>query len=191
MLPGAMLMSEGYAELTLPLTGYPAPQLGSRKSWPHTLAGCSTWESGPHTSPGQHSELALVKWVLESWPQWHEHGRAHPVSCQLPSNWPSDLAWANGRGDPGGPQTWPGQMGELALVAWARKEESEGLTNSATTQTRIQTFRLAHPNIYPNYELLHQSCRTSITQGNSRLSESQRESSIASVAEVRGPEPDH
>ena len=53
------------------------------------------------------------------------------------------------------------------------------MTNSATTQALIQGFVLAHPNIYPIYELLAcvkglvlqiQSCRISMTQGNNRIS---------------------
>ena len=53
------------------------------------------------------------------------------------------------------------------------------MTNSATTQVQIQGFELAHPNIYPTYELLElvkgpvlqiQSCRISMAHGNDRLS---------------------
>ena len=52
------------------------------------------------------------------------------------------------------------------------------MTSSATTQ--IQGLELSHPSIYPIYELLEcmkgldlqiQSCRISMTQGNSRISE--------------------
>ena len=49
------------------------------------------------------------------------------------------------------------------------------MTSLANTQVQIQGFELAHPNIYPTYELLElvkgpvlqtQSCRISMTQGN-------------------------
>ena len=58
--------------------------------------------------------------------------------------------------------------------------ESCKLTNLATTQAPIQGFELAYPNIYFVYELLEHtkgpvlqilSCRISMTQGNSRISE--------------------
>ena len=54
------------------------------------------------------------------------------------------------------------------------------VTNSTTTQAQIQGYKLAHPNIYPIYELLEQvkgqipqllSCRNSVTQGHNRVSE--------------------
>lgn len=54
------------------------------------------------------------------------------------------------------------------------------MIRSATTQTQIQGFEVAHPNIYPTCELLelvkgpvlqNQSCGVSLTQGNSRISE--------------------
>lgn len=54
------------------------------------------------------------------------------------------------------------------------------MTNSATIQIQIQDFELAHPNIYPIYELLEhakeqllqiQSCRVSMAQSNNRVSE--------------------
>jgi hypothetical protein len=53
------------------------------------------------------------------------------------------------------------------------------LTDSATPQAQSQGFEVAHPNIYPIYELLEhvkkpvlqiQSCRLSMTQGNNRRS---------------------
>ena len=53
------------------------------------------------------------------------------------------------------------------------------MTNSATTLASTQGFELAYPNICPIYELLKhvkgpllqiQSCRISMTQGNSRIS---------------------
>lgn len=52
------------------------------------------------------------------------------------------------------------------------------LTSSATIQVHIRGFELAHPNIYPIYELLEhvkgpvlqiQSFRISMTQGNNRI----------------------
>lgn len=45
-----------------------------------TLNGCSTWEKGPCTSPGQHSRLALVEGVKVSPPQGKEYERAGPVT---------------------------------------------------------------------------------------------------------------
>lgn len=42
---------------------------------------------------------------------------------------------------------------ELTLVARSPRTVG-GLTNSATTEDQIQGFELAHPNIYPIYELL-------------------------------------
>ena len=54
------------------------------------------------------------------------------------------------------------------------------LTGLDTTQAQVQNFELAHPNIYPIYELLKhmkepvlhiQSCKISMTQSNSRISE--------------------
>jgi hypothetical protein len=53
-----------------------------------------------------------------------------------------------------------------------------GLTNSANTQPLTQSFEMAHPNIYPIYELLehmkgpdlqNRSCRIAMTQGNNRI----------------------
>jgi hypothetical protein len=52
---------------------------------------------------------------------------------------------------------------------------ASGLTNSATSQTQIQSLELAQPTIYPIYELLEyvkepvlqkQSYKISMTQGN-------------------------
>ena len=59
------------------------------------------------------------------------------------------------------------------LVRCCGYKKVGGLINSATFQAQIQGFELAHPNIYPIYELLecvkglvlqNQSCRTSVTQ---------------------------
>ena len=76
-------------------------------------------------------------------------------------------------------------LGELARAVlesspwWCGCRRAGRLTNSATTQAQIQGFELAHPNIYPIYELLEcmkgpvlqiQSCRISMTQGNNRIS---------------------
>ena len=36
---------------------------------------------------------------------------------------------------------------------WCGYRRASRLTNSATTQAQIQGFELAHPNIYPTYEL--------------------------------------
>lgn len=61
---------------------------------------------------------------------------------------------------------------------WHRCSKVNGLTNSGTTQWHIQSFELAHCNVYPTYELLwhmkglvlqNQSFRISITQGNKRI----------------------
>lgn len=68
-------------------------------------------------------------------------------------------------------------MGELALVH--EQGRAVGLTNSATTQAKICSFELAHPNTYTMYELLelmkelvlqNQSSRGSLTQGNNKIS---------------------
>ena len=45
-------------------------------------------------------------------------------------------------------------LGELAGAVLGHCGELVGLTNSATTQAQVQCFELAHPNIYPIYELL-------------------------------------
>jgi hypothetical protein len=54
------------------------------------------------------------------------------------------------------------------------------MSNSASTQAQVQGSELAQPNIHPIYELPKsmkgpllqlQNCRTSITQGNNRMSE--------------------
>lgn len=71
-----MLVSEGCAELTLSLTGYPTPQLGSMKelapgageqeNWPHPLPAAAFGRVGhtPHLSSTE--ELALVvAWMLD------------------------------------------------------------------------------------------------------------------------------
>lgn len=68
-------------------------------------------------------ELALVKWVQESWPQGFEHRTAGPTLCL-------------------------GSLVELALVH--RPSRAGVLTNSATTQAEIQGFKLAHSKIYPH-----------------------------------------
>jgi hypothetical protein len=61
-----------------------------------------------------------------------------------------------------------------------KRERAGRLINSATTQTQIQGFELAHPNVHLICELLErakgpvlqiQSFRNSMTQGNSRISE--------------------
>ena len=77
-------------------------------------------------------------------------------------------------------------LGELARAVleswpwWCGCRRAGRLTNSATTQAQIQGFELAHPNIYPIYELLEcvkvpvlqiQNYRISMTQGNDRISE--------------------
>ena len=61
-------------------------------------------------------------------------------------------------------------LGELARAAleswpwWWGCRSAGRLTNSATTQAQIQDFELAHPNIYPMYDLPEcmkgQSCRS-------------------------------
>jgi hypothetical protein len=57
---------------------------------------------------------------------------------------------------------------------------AEELANPAITQAQIQSFELAHPNIYSIYELLEhmkvlvlqiQNCRISMTRNNNRLSQ--------------------
>ena len=62
---------------------------------------------------------------------------------------------------------------------WCGCRRAGRLTNSATIQAQIQGFELAHPNIYPIYELLEcmkglvlqiQNYRISMTQGNNRIS---------------------
>jgi hypothetical protein len=51
-------------------------------------------------------------------------------------------------------------LGKLAktvlesLPWWCGYRRAVGLTNLATTQAQIQSFELAHPNIYLIYELL-------------------------------------
>jgi hypothetical protein len=65
-----------------------------------------------------------------------------------------------------------------SLPRWHRYRRAGRLINSATTQAKIQGFKLAHPNIYPICELLkpmkgtvlqNQSCMISMTQINNRI----------------------
>lgn len=43
--------------------------------------------------------------------------------------------------------------GELSLAGVVGFRRTDGLTNSTTTQTQVQSFELSHPNVYPIYEL--------------------------------------
>jgi hypothetical protein len=70
-------------------------------------------------------------------------------------------------------ESWPFSWAAWEICCWAGM-----LTNSATTQTKILDFEIAHSNIYPTNKLQecikgpilqNQSCR--ITQGNTRISE--------------------
>jgi hypothetical protein len=74
---------------------------------------------------------------------------------------------------------WPTESssGELVLVVWIR--ESWCTDQLSYQPGQMQGFELAHPKIYIRYEwlgckkgqdLLIQSCRISMTQGNNRLS---------------------
>ncbi|KAL6035433.1 hypothetical protein STEG23_001178 [Scotinomys teguina] len=72
-------------------------------------------------------------------------------------------------------------MEELALPPHLKgPSQWSGPTNSATTQTYTLSLEIAHPNIYPIYDLLecvkglflwNNNHRISMTQGNSRISE--------------------
>jgi hypothetical protein len=64
-------------------------------------------------------------------------------------------------------------------VVWCQRVSRQ--TNSVASQAQIQGFELAHPNIYPVYDLLEcmkglvlqiQSFMISMTQGSSNISKS-------------------
>lgn len=84
---------------------------------------------------------------------------------------------------------WLQHLGELSLLLswaelaswpqWYAPGRADRLTNSATTQTQIQDFELAYPNMYPMYKLLellrglalqNQSYTISKTQSNNKVS---------------------
>lgn len=105
-----------------------------QNNWPNPFLALALRWAGP--APGQSiaAELVVVVWVRESWSQWHESGRAGPVPYQLPGaeELVLLLTWAK-------PKSWP---------LWHRGRRAGEMTNSDTTQTKIQGLELAHTNIY-------------------------------------------
>lgn len=96
------------------------------------------------------------------------------------------------RADPDG--EGPGE--QALLLAWGGAFSAEALNDQFSyIQAHIQSFELAHPNILLEYVkgliLWNQSCKISMTWGNSRISERRfGEGSIDDVLEARGLEPD-
>lgn len=87
-----------------------------------------------------------------SWSQRHGGELALPLACAMQESW----------------------------IQWHGHRRVGGLTNPLSYEVQIQGFELAHPNIYPTYELLermkgqvlqNQSCRMSMTQSKNRLSQ--------------------
>ena len=106
---------------------WPGPSLATAHV---VLAVVWTWESWPHPSPQDAGELACLCERRGTGPASHQlqysGETAVPLAC---------MPW----------ESWP---------QWLRLRRTGVLTNLTTTQTQIQGFELAHPNINPIYELL-------------------------------------
>lgn len=57
-------------------------------------------------------------------------------------------------GRPGSNVRFHGRVGLAPYLAWWGRSQHPRLTKSSTTKTHIQGFKLAHPNIYPIFDLL-------------------------------------
>ena len=92
--------------------------------------------------------------------------------------------WCRERGRAGLAHHWLQDLGGVVPHTLPRQHSRTGPGGMGTgeswkvdqlsyTQAQIQGFELAHPNIYPIYELLQPvlSCRISMTQDNNRMSE--------------------
>lgn len=142
------------------------------------LTSCSTQKSGPCTPPGQHSRVG---------PRGVDANEQASKVMRAGEPAPPLADCCTGCASPGG------------------KDEGELVgspTHLRTTHAQNQGCELAHPNVHPICELLErpvlqiQSCTISITQGNNRISKRSPSeglclnTSICSVAEARGLEPD-
>lgn len=107
----------------------------------------------PHTSPGQHGKAVPGGVGTKRLPR----GVLPLANCDVPLyclHPPPEQLWRTGPKGKSKGRAVPFLVSEWESSLWCcRYRRASWLANSAITQAHIQVFDLAHPNIYPNYEL--------------------------------------